>query len=156
MGIFIYCSLSIPFGISTSIFFICLIFLLPPHFSHFSAIIFPEPSHLAHVAMLITCPKTVLWIFLYSPAPPHSKHSFKYPDFAPVPLHDVQLTNCGTSIVFLNPEKASSELHGEGTWTMPGGKMHFHEEFEDAAKREINIKNWIPAFAGMTVSASKS
>jgi len=36
-----------------------------------------------------------------------------------------------------NPEKASSELHGEGTWTMPGGKMHFHEEFEDAAKREL-------------------
>ena len=35
-----------------------------------------------------------------------------------------------------DPEKADSELHGEGTWTMPGGKLHFHESFEDGAKRE--------------------
>ena len=34
-------------------------------------------------------------------------------------------------------EKASSELHGEGTWTMPGGKLHFQEKFEDGAKREL-------------------
>ncbi|MFA5748149.1 MAG: NUDIX domain-containing protein [Candidatus Absconditabacterales bacterium] len=32
--------------------------------------------------------------------------------------------------------KASSELHGEGTWTMPGGKMHFGESFEDGIYRE--------------------
>ena len=35
-----------------------------------------------------------------------------------------------------DPEKASSLLHGEGTWTMPGGKLHFGESFEDAAARE--------------------
>ena len=35
-----------------------------------------------------------------------------------------------------NPEKADSELHGEGTWTMPGGKIKFGESFEDAAYRE--------------------
>lgn len=35
-----------------------------------------------------------------------------------------------------DPEKASSDLHGEGTWTMPGGKLHFQESFEDGAKRE--------------------
>jgi len=35
-----------------------------------------------------------------------------------------------------NPEKASSALHGEGTWTMPGGKLEFGESFEDAAYRE--------------------
>lgn len=35
-----------------------------------------------------------------------------------------------------DPEKADSELHGEGTWTMPGGKMHFGESFEEAAYRE--------------------
>jgi 8-oxo-dGTP diphosphatase len=34
-------------------------------------------------------------------------------------------------------EKASSELQGEGTWTMPGGKLHFQESFEDGAKREV-------------------
>lgn len=33
--------------------------------------------------------------------------------------------------------KASSELHGEGTWTMPGGKLHFLESPEDGAVREV-------------------
>ena len=35
-----------------------------------------------------------------------------------------------------DPEKASSQLNGAGTWTMPGGKLDFGESFEDAAKRE--------------------
>jgi len=34
-------------------------------------------------------------------------------------------------------EKASSELHGEGTWTMPGGKLDFHEGLKEAAVREV-------------------
>ncbi|MCK4355173.1 NUDIX domain-containing protein [Candidatus Parcubacteria bacterium] len=36
-----------------------------------------------------------------------------------------------------DPDKADSKLHGEGTWTMPGGKIHFHESFEQAASREL-------------------
>ena len=36
-----------------------------------------------------------------------------------------------------DPEKASSALHGEGTWTMPGGKLHFGETFEQGAQREV-------------------
>lgn len=36
-----------------------------------------------------------------------------------------------------NPNKADSELRGEGTWTMPGGKLEFGESFEDGAKREV-------------------
>ncbi len=38
-----------------------------------------------------------------------------------------------------NPDKikASSELQGQGTWTMPGGKVEFMERLEDAAKREL-------------------
>jgi 8-oxo-dGTP diphosphatase len=36
-----------------------------------------------------------------------------------------------------DPEKAGSELHGEGTWTMPGGKLEYGESFEDGAKREV-------------------
>lgn len=36
-----------------------------------------------------------------------------------------------------DPEKASSLLNGAGTWTMPGGKLHFGETFEKAAKREV-------------------
>ncbi len=35
-----------------------------------------------------------------------------------------------------DPEKADSELHGEGTWTIPGGKLEFGESFEDGAYRE--------------------
>jgi len=33
-------------------------------------------------------------------------------------------------------KSASSDLHGEGSWTMPGGKLHFQESFENGAKRE--------------------
>lgn len=36
-----------------------------------------------------------------------------------------------------DPAKADSELHGEGSWTMPGGKLHFHESFEQGACREV-------------------
>lgn len=36
-----------------------------------------------------------------------------------------------------DPEKADSELHGEGTWTLPGGKLHFGESFEQGAAREL-------------------
>lgn len=36
-----------------------------------------------------------------------------------------------------DPEKADSELHGEGTWTMPGGKIEFGEEPLETAVREV-------------------
>lgn len=36
-----------------------------------------------------------------------------------------------------DPEKASSALRGEGTWTMPGGKFDFGESFEEGAAREV-------------------
>lgn len=36
-----------------------------------------------------------------------------------------------------DPEKADSQLHGEGTWTMPGGKLDFGESFEVCAFREL-------------------
>lgn len=43
----------------------------------------------------------------------------------------------------LDPAKADSELHGEWTWTMPGGKMHFHESFEDTCHRETLEETWL-------------
>lgn len=40
--------------------------------------------------------------------------------------------------------KADSLLHGEGTWTLPGGKLDFKEDIENCAFREVfeetNIK----------------
>jgi len=36
-----------------------------------------------------------------------------------------------------DPEKASSLLHGAGNWTMPGGKLHFLESFEEGAYIEF-------------------
>ncbi|MFA7243794.1 MAG: NUDIX domain-containing protein [Patescibacteria group bacterium] len=40
-------------------------------------------------------------------------------------------------------EKASSELHGEGTWTMPGGKMDFQEKLVDLCFRETKEETGI-------------
>lgn len=34
-------------------------------------------------------------------------------------------------------EKADSALGGEGTWTMPGGKLEWGESFEEGARREV-------------------
>ena len=41
--------------------------------------------------------------------------------------------------------KADSALHGEGTWTMPGGKLHFGESFEQGAERELMEETGIKA-----------
>lgn len=35
-----------------------------------------------------------------------------------------------------DPEKAGSLLHGEGTWTLPGGKLDFHERPATGVVRE--------------------
>ena len=40
-------------------------------------------------------------------------------------------------------EKASSLMHGEGTWTMPGGKLDFGEQFEEGAFRETSEETGI-------------
>ena len=42
-----------------------------------------------------------------------------------------------------DPKKADSELHGEGTWTMPGGKLEYQEEIEDGARREVEEETGI-------------
>lgn len=36
-----------------------------------------------------------------------------------------------------DPAKADSLLHGEGTWTLPGGKLDFKEDIQDCAYREV-------------------
>jgi|TARA_Y100000310_G_scaffold208249_1_gene208820 ADP-ribose pyrophosphatase YjhB (NUDIX family) len=42
-----------------------------------------------------------------------------------------------------DPKKADSELHGEGTWTMPGGKLEYGESLEEGAKREVEEETGI-------------
>lgn len=42
-----------------------------------------------------------------------------------------------------DPQKADSELHGEGTWTMPGGRLEYGESFEEGAKREVDEETGI-------------
>ncbi|MFQ6010534.1 MAG: NUDIX hydrolase, partial [Candidatus Aenigmatarchaeota archaeon] len=42
-----------------------------------------------------------------------------------------------------DPEKADSMLHGEGTWTFPGGKLDFGESFEECARKELEEETGI-------------
>lgn len=42
-----------------------------------------------------------------------------------------------------DPEKADSQLHGEGTWTMPGGSLEVGESFEEGATREVKEETGI-------------
>lgn len=42
-----------------------------------------------------------------------------------------------------DPNKADSELRGEGTWTMPGGKLEYGETFEKGAIREVEEETGI-------------
>lgn len=48
-----------------------------------------------------------------------------------------------------DPKKADSDLHYEGTWTMPGGSLEFGESFEQGAKREVKEET------GMTLKDAK-
>ncbi len=49
----------------------------------------------------------------------------------------------------VDPEKADSELHGEGTWTMPGGKFEYGETFFEGAARELQEET------GMTLTSAQ-
>ncbi|MCX6814521.1 MAG: NUDIX domain-containing protein [Candidatus Aenigmarchaeota archaeon] len=40
-------------------------------------------------------------------------------------------------------KKADSELHGEGTWTCPGGKLDFHETLFGQAIKEVKEETGI-------------
>ena len=46
-----------------------------------------------------------------------------------------------------NPDKvkAIGEIQGQGTWTMPGGKVEYMDRLEDAAKRELEEETSLKA-----------
>lgn len=43
----------------------------------------------------------------------------------------------------VDPKKADSELRGEGTWTIPGGKLDYKEKLEDCVYREVKEETGI-------------
>ncbi|MFP4116176.1 MAG: nucleotide triphosphate diphosphatase NUDT15 [Candidatus Aenigmatarchaeota archaeon] len=47
-----------------------------------------------------------------------------------------------------DPEKADSELSGEGTWTLPGGGMKYKETPGEAASREVREETGIEVEKG--------
>lgn len=53
-----------------------------------------------------------------------------------------------------NKVKASSELQGQGTWTMPGGKVEFIETLLNAAKRELKEETNLDALNLEVISIS--
>lgn len=53
-----------------------------------------------------------------------------------------------------NKVKASSELQGQGTWTMPGGKVEFMETLLNAAKRELKEETNLDALNLEVISIS--
>jgi len=44
-----------------------------------------------------------------------------------------------------DPVKAGRLLHGEGTWTMPGGKLDFGEKLHEGALRELKEETGMDA-----------
>lgn len=53
-------------------------------------------------------------------------------------------------------EKADSELHGEGTWTMPGGKLEYGETFEEGAIREVKEETGLDIVNPKVISVHNS
>ncbi len=67
-----------------------------------------------------------------------------------MPKQKPRVARCGNGIVIVNkkgqvllgrrhddPVKADSDLHGEGTWSLPGGKNDFGEKAKDSIWREV-------------------
>lgn len=51
-------------------------------------------------------------------------------------------------------DRSKSRLHGEGTWSLPGGKLHFHETFEEAARRELSEETGMQGMEFEVISVS--
>lgn len=49
----------------------------------------------------------------------------------------------GKVLFGLRHPKWANVMHGEGTWTMPGGKLHYGEKLEDCIRRETKEETGI-------------
>ncbi|MFH1650162.1 MAG: NUDIX domain-containing protein [Candidatus Woesearchaeota archaeon] len=55
-----------------------------------------------------------------------------------------------------NPKKAQSALHGEGTWTMPGGKLDTGETILEGATRETREETGIEIVKSKIISVQET
>jgi 8-oxo-dGTP diphosphatase len=53
-----------------------------------------------------------------------------------------------------DPAKADSELHGEGTWTMPGGKLDFKEGLFACMAREVKEETSLEVLGAEVISVT--
>jgi len=53
-----------------------------------------------------------------------------------------------------DPAKADSELHGEGTWTMPGGKLDFQERLYECMAREVKEETGMEVLGADVISVT--
>ncbi|MDD3647526.1 MAG: NUDIX domain-containing protein [Candidatus Dojkabacteria bacterium] len=52
--------------------------------------------------------------------------------------------------------RASSLLHGEGSWTMPGGKVDFGESYIEAVKREVREETSLKVNSAKLISINNT
>ena len=83
----------------------------PLHSGQGVSMILPDPPHWSQVFTDWNCPKGVLWTVDTCPDPPHLGHVFlDVPGLAPSPLQVPQATYLFSSMVFLQPNAASSKV----------------------------------------------
>ncbi len=53
-----------------------------------------------------------------------------------------------------DPVKADSQLHGEGQWTCPGGKLHFGEKLIHGVEREVKEETNLTVKSAILISVT--
>jgi 8-oxo-dGTP diphosphatase len=68
------------------------------------------------------------------------------------------ITGVGIGVLIMKDSKVlfgkRKGSHGAGTWSLPGGKLHFGESFEQCAVREVKEETGLDIVPGKIVSVS--